>query len=274
MQFSEFFEAQSDILNATVEKKQEFNNLVESSEVLRLVQLSDDWAGLGGVHYVPQNMETIETDQGKTDLNKLNIQVVDKLRSEFDNAFSLGESADGVACIRYVMIVNMKMEDLWVCYLQSRFGMVTSSSDIEELLDLVINAGKSVQESSKVLDSMAEVVRKGIHDAEVDLRKEADEKVWNDGILRVVPVVGSVLNWINPLPKDGGSGIRGRSLNLQQGVVESTERIYRYHMQLPLTSTSNSTSHSRNESQSTSKAATTSQATTAQSNVPSAETST
>jgi hypothetical protein len=109
-----------------------------------------------------------------------------------------------------------------------------------------------LQESSKVLDSLAEVIRKGIASAEVDLRKEADEKVWNDGILRVVPVVGSVLNWINPLPKDGGSGVRGRSLNLQQGVVESTENIYRYHMQLPLNPPGgkSSTSHSRNESQS------------------------
>lgn len=134
-----------------------------------------------------------------------------------------------------------------------RFGMVTSETDIEELLDLVISAGNALQESSKVLDSMAEVIRKGIQAAETDLRKEADEKVWNDGILRVVPVVGSVLNWINPLPRDGGSGIRGRSLNLQQGVVESTENIYKYHMQLPLNPTTNgrsSTSHSRNESQS------------------------
>ena len=131
--------------------------------------------------------------------------------------------------------------------------MVTSETDIEELLDLVINAGNALQESSKVLDSMAEIIRKGIQAVETDLRKEADEKVWNDGILRVVPVVGSVLNWINPLPKDGGSGIRGRSLNLQQGVVESTENIYKYHMQLPLNPSangSNSTSHSRNGSQS------------------------
>lgn len=131
--------------------------------------------------------------------------------------------------------------------------MVTSETDIEELLDLVIGAGNALQESSKVLDSMAEVIRKGIQAAETDLRKEADEKVWNDGILRVVPVVGSVLNWINPLPKDGGSGIRGRSLNIQQGVVESTENIYKYHMQLPLNPPAagrNSTSHSRNESQS------------------------
>ena len=130
--------------------------------------------------------------------------------------------------------------------------MVTSETDIEELLDLVIGAGNALQESSKVLDSMAELIRKGIQAAETDLRKEADEKVWNDGIFRVVPVVGSMLNWINPLPKDGGSGIRGRSLNLQQGVVESTENIYKYHMQLPLNPPNgrSSTSHSRNESQS------------------------
>lgn len=28
------------------------------------------------------------------------------------------------------------------------------------------------------------------------------------------------------------TGVKGRSLNLTQGVVESTENIYRYHMQL------------------------------------------
>lgn len=44
-------------------------------------------------------METTETDQEKTELNKINIQLVEKLRSS-DNAFSLGESTDGVACVR------------------------------------------------------------------------------------------------------------------------------------------------------------------------------
>lgn len=99
-EFSEFFEAQSDILCATIQKKQVFNDMVESSKVLKLVQLSDDWAGLGGVHYVPEHMEnTLDSDQGKSELNKLNMQLVDKLRRS-DNAFSLGESTEGIACIR------------------------------------------------------------------------------------------------------------------------------------------------------------------------------
>lgn len=44
-------------------------------------------------------MEKMETDQEKTELNRLNVQLVEKLRSS-DNAFSLGESIDGVACVR------------------------------------------------------------------------------------------------------------------------------------------------------------------------------
>lgn len=53
--------------------------------------------------------------------------------------------------------------------------MVTSETDIEELLDLVSSAGAEIQESSKALDSMAEVIKAGIQAAEKDLQKEADE---------------------------------------------------------------------------------------------------
>jgi hypothetical protein len=51
-EFYEFFEAQSDILCATIQKKQIFNDMVENSKLLRLVQLSDDWAGLGGGEFI------------------------------------------------------------------------------------------------------------------------------------------------------------------------------------------------------------------------------
>jgi hypothetical protein len=55
--------------------------------------------GNGMMILVPENMEKMETDQEKTELNKLNVQLVEKLRSS-DNAFSLGESIDGLACVR------------------------------------------------------------------------------------------------------------------------------------------------------------------------------
>lgn len=131
-------ESQIDILRATVKHKATLNRLVEQSTVLRLVQLYD-WAGLGGVRFVPEGWETWLTDQAKTELNKLNADLVDALRAT-DNAFSLGEGSDGLICVR--------------------FGMVTEDTDVEELLELVISVGRSVQENSRVLDTMSEIVKK------------------------------------------------------------------------------------------------------------------
>lgn len=136
---------QIDILRATVKHKATLNRLVEQSNVLRLVPLYD-WAGLGGVRFVPEGWETWLTDQAKTELNKLNIDLVDALRAT-DNAFSLGEGADGLICVR--------------------FGMVTDDTDVEELLDLVISVGRSVQENSRVLDTMSEIVKKVLKGAAV-----------------------------------------------------------------------------------------------------------
>lgn len=135
---------------------------------------------------------------------------MDALRAT-DSAFSLGEGVDGLMCVR--------------------FGMLTPQSDVEELLNLVIRVGQSVEENSRVLDSMSEIVKKGIETATFDLQKENEERIWQEGILRQVPVVGTFVNWWSPKTRE--TGVRGRSLNLTQGVVESTENIYKYHMQLP-----------------------------------------
>lgn len=201
-------EQQLDILVATVEHKATFQRLVLASDRLKLVEMPG-WAGLGGVRYVPEAWETLLTDQAKEELNRLNIALVDKLRST-DAAFSLGEGADGLVCVR--------------------FGMVTAETEVEELLGLVVTEGQEVEESSRYLDTMAEIVKKGIKTATLDLQKENEERMWQEGIFRHVPVFGSFVNWWSPPSKEGG--IKGRSLNLTAGVVESTENIYRYHMQL------------------------------------------
>lgn len=42
--------------------------------------------------------------------------------------------------------------------------MLTAQSDVEELLNLVMRVGKSVEENSRVLDSMSEIVKRGLSD--------------------------------------------------------------------------------------------------------------
>ncbi|KAL1130695.1 hypothetical protein AAG570_011936 [Ranatra chinensis] len=205
--FTNCLEQQIEILTATVEHKVVFQELVESSPVLRLVEV-EGWAGLGGVRYQPQSFcDTQLTDHIKEQLNRLNVTLVDKLRAT-DAAFSLGEGGDGLACVR--------------------FGMVTSDTDVSELLQLVVSAGQDIEESGKALDNMAEVLKRGIEAATMELQRESDEQLWQEGILRSMPVVGTFVNWWSPNSKQSSKGIKGRSLDLTAGIVASTENIYRY----------------------------------------------
>ncbi|XP_067005760.2 pyridoxal-dependent decarboxylase domain-containing protein 1 isoform X2 [Anabrus simplex] len=194
--FVSCLEQQLDILTATVEHKETFQRLVAASPRLRLVDMPG-WAGLGGVRYVPEAWEQLMTDQAKEELNRLNMQLVEQLRNT-DAAFSLGEGADGLVCVR--------------------FGMVTAETDVEELLGLVVTVGREVEESSRFLETMTEIVKKGIETATLDLQKENEERLWQEGILRHVPVFGSLVNWWSPPSKEGG--IKGRSLNLTAGLQE------------------------------------------------------
>ena len=139
-QLTNFFEQQLIILKTTIENKSNLKKSIEKSNVLRYVDLKD-WVGLGGVRYVPEDWENLLTDRAKIELNDLNQKLIEILKAT-DSAFSMGLSVDDFVCIR--------------------FGMLTPQSDIEELLDLVIKFGKSVEENSKVLETMSELVKKGI----------------------------------------------------------------------------------------------------------------
>ncbi|KAJ8679673.1 hypothetical protein QAD02_015460 [Eretmocerus hayati] len=214
-------EQQIEILLATVHHKETFVKLVTENDSLHLVDLPD-WAGLGGVRYAPPTWIHVMTDQTKEELNSLNTHLVQTLKNT-DAAFSLGEGEDNLACVR--------------------FGMVTYDTDVTELLSHVLQVGHEVEASSKLMDTMSEVVKRGIEAAQTDLERENAEKLWQEGILRHVPVVGTFVNWWSPPPKEGG--VRGRSLNLQAGVVESTENIYKYHMQLQPNSTASNGSGAR-----------------------------
>lgn len=101
-----------EILNATVSHKATLIKIIENSEELQLVELPG-WAGLGGVRWVlfmchnrmlylrksftrylpaawrSNNVEQLP-DQGKEEINKINRELVSKLK-ETDSAFSLGK---------------------------------------------------------------------------------------------------------------------------------------------------------------------------------------
>ncbi|XP_023239036.1 putative pyridoxal-dependent decarboxylase domain-containing protein 2 isoform X1 [Centruroides sculpturatus] len=210
-EFHNCLQQQLEILNATVRQKETFRNLVENQKNLQIVEISN-WAGLGGVRYIPDSLvDKLNqlTEEDKDDINKLNSEVVVKLKAT-DSAFSLGEGDDTMLCVR--------------------FGMVTDDLDMEELVNLVLTSGQELEESSKFIETMSEMVRQGIEEANKELEQENIERIMQEGVIRHVPIVGSLVNWWSPVSKE--TGIKGRSFNLTSGIVESTENIYKYHMQI------------------------------------------
>ncbi|KAJ8728408.1 hypothetical protein PYW08_016793 [Mythimna loreyi] len=191
-------EAQLHVLQATVALREPFQARVAHHASLELVHVPG-WAGLGGVRYVPAGWRGAAPDE----LNALNRQLVDTLRAT-DCAFSCGDADDGMACVR--------------------FGMVTEDTDVDELLDLVISAGKEVEESSRALTNMTEVLKKGIEEAQADIERENAERLWQEGLLRRVPVVGRVVEWWAPAAVPPPSG---RRLHLAHGTLQTTDDVIR-----------------------------------------------
>uniref|UniRef100_A0A669BNE3 Pyridoxal-dependent decarboxylase domain-containing protein 1 n=1 Tax=Oreochromis niloticus TaxID=8128 RepID=A0A669BNE3_ORENI len=101
-------------------------------------------------------------------------------------------------------------------------GMVADDVDVSDLVDTIAALGRDIEESGKLLQNMTEVVRKGILEAELQLQKANEEKLMEEGMLRQLPVVGSVLNWFSPIQ----SSIKGRTFSLAAGSLDSTEATY------------------------------------------------
>ena len=192
-------ENQTAILNATVCQREKFIKLIEAEKALELVEIPH-WAGLGGVCFIPLELRQ---EEGKEDvetpriynpdelqlINHRNLQLVNHLRA-LDSAFSLGEGGAG-------KIPNSEL----ITKMCIRFGMVSMETDVEELLGLVTRTGLELADQVHTLQSMSEMVQKGIEDAQNELRKESDEMIWQEGILRHVPLVGSIYNWLSPAQK-------------------------------------------------------------------------
>ena len=136
------------------------------------------WAGLGGVRYIPSEYVELtsvpDPDTGTARqlseeeqklVNQRNMELVATLRAT-DSAFSLGEGPPpgNSMCVR--------------------FGMVTMDTDVEELLNLVINCGKDIDEAVSQLETLSEVVKKGMEQAQEELKKEVDNQLWQEGLLR------------------------------------------------------------------------------------------
>ncbi|XP_033969658.1 pyridoxal-dependent decarboxylase domain-containing protein 1 isoform X3 [Trematomus bernacchii] len=188
---------------STMSLRQDFREEVHrhSPSLTYREQLS--WPGLGAVRYEPQ-AEGMDESRREEELQKINSELLKKLQElDSDIIFSTGPE------------FGTEEDCIFV-------GMVTEDVDVSELVDTVAALGRDIEESGRLLENMTEVVRKGILEAELQLQKANEEKLMEEGALRQLPLVGSVLNWFSP----SKSSIKGRTFNLAAGSLDSTEGTY------------------------------------------------
>ncbi|XP_035510073.1 pyridoxal-dependent decarboxylase domain-containing protein 1 [Morone saxatilis] len=191
------------VMSSTMSLRQDFREETHrhSPSLIYVEELS--WPGLGAVRYEPQ-AEGIDESRRKQELEKINTELLKKLQElDTDIIFSTGPE------------FGTQEDCIFV-------GMVTEDVDVSELVNTIATLGRDIEESGRLLENMTEVVRKGIMEAELQLQKANEEKLMEEGVMRQLPLVGSVLNWFSPVQ----SSIKGRTFNLAAGSLDSTEVTY------------------------------------------------
>uniref|UniRef100_A0A8C0BT51 Pyridoxal-dependent decarboxylase domain-containing protein 1 n=1 Tax=Buteo japonicus TaxID=224669 RepID=A0A8C0BT51_9AVES len=190
------------VLTSTLQLREEFEQ--EVRRTVGLLYIEDlSWPGLGVVRY-NYHSDGKNDDKQEKELEKINTELLKKLNElESDLTFSLGPEFGGQKNCVYI-------------------GMVTEDLDVSELVETIAATGREIEENSRLLENMTEVVRKGIQEAQLQLQKANEERLLEEGLLRQIPVVGSVLNWFSPFQ----ASPKGRTFNLTAGSLESTESTY------------------------------------------------
>ncbi|KAL6476436.1 hypothetical protein MHYP_G00149350 [Metynnis hypsauchen] len=190
------------VLSCTLRFRLDFREEVLQHAALSYIE-ELSWPGLGAVRYEPRRTD-LEEGKREQAMEKINGELMKKLKElDTDLEFSTGpEFTEEQNCI----FIGVAAEDL----------------DVAALVETIACVGREIEESGKLLENMTEVVRKGILEAELQLQKANEEKLMEEGVLRQIPLVSSVMNWFSPVQ----SSIKGRTFDLAAGSLDTTEPVY------------------------------------------------
>ncbi|VDD82055.1 unnamed protein product [Mesocestoides corti] len=126
-----------------------------------------------------------------------------------------------------------------------RFGLIMPGTDICEMVQLVLRTANAVEEESNYVDTLSEVVKRGIEEATLYMKDERAKQIKEQGVLRQLPYLDKLINWWSPpVPTQ----IHGRMLNLSIGELVSTDSLLRKNSPQCEHPPSRNTSESQNSS--------------------------
>ncbi|KAJ3341553.1 hypothetical protein HDU83_006583 [Entophlyctis luteolus] len=146
--------------------------------------------GLGGIHFSPTylDVETVPLDpQVVCDLDALNTCLANELGGVFTKAaIKKSENGFGLDAIGVCVWVGLDRNG----YDEEKIG---------KLVDSLLRKGRELERSEQFLATLSEVVKRGIHEAEINLKKKHVPQE-ETSILHSLPMIGTVLNLIGAIP--------------------------------------------------------------------------
>ncbi|XP_065681028.1 pyridoxal-dependent decarboxylase domain-containing protein 1-like [Hydra vulgaris] len=112
-----------------------------------------------------------------------------------------------------------------------KINVVDEAFDLQLFADRILKLTIDMEDNEKYAEMLKESVQKNIEEAMTKIEREREEKFFQDGVLRSVPIVSSLYNWWSPPPKED-HGVIGRSFDLSSGKLEATDKTYKFKMQL------------------------------------------
>ena len=199
-------------MNATLMNAPVFKNLLLNVADIVVIDMPDE-PYLGAFQCMPNYWKTKSmtnlSDLKKEEANDLNIRLFEELSASYKSV-DKHILANGQVCI----IV----------------GTIGEETDVRTLVDRISALTIELQDNNKFVDSVKDTVEEGIRGAQEKLEKEREEKMFQGGIIRSVPVVSSLYNWWSPPP--ASTGVTGQSFDISSGRLDKTESVYKYKIQV------------------------------------------
>ncbi|KAL5253903.1 hypothetical protein ACHWQZ_G013608 [Mnemiopsis leidyi] len=192
-----------DKFETSLRMRETFNQEIQGRDNFLLV-LDPLHPSVGAFQYLPkylQDEEACNTPEGGEELNEINQKICDYLEEKW-RVISTRQVA------RFTVI---------------SIPLITESLDIQGLLDDIVKTAPKFENNSKYLARMSEIIRKGIDQANEELQMESEQQFYEKGIIRQIPLFGSVFNWILPIEE---KIIVGRSFSLHSGAIKPTDIVY------------------------------------------------
>eukprot|EP01116_Phalansterium_solitarium_P018327 TRINITY_DN4823_c1_g1_i1.p1 TRINITY_DN4823_c1_g1~~TRINITY_DN4823_c1_g1_i1.p1 ORF type:complete len:699 (-),score=210.21 TRINITY_DN4823_c1_g1_i1:414-2510(-) len=185
---------ETSLIDSTLCGRAEFAAVVKQHAGLRNVAV-DNFVGLGSVRYVPVYVDEGKAAQGVAkELEALNEAIATQLATQDPGLFSHGVDSTGLNCTCLGVDTN-----------------AISTESIQRHVQTIMDAASEAERKSNILEKVSEIIRMGISSAQAELEQENRQQLYQEGVIRQLPIVGGWYNWVMPAQK---AQVKGRQFDL------------------------------------------------------------